>query len=141
MSYKILPIEKNDLLEINKVLIKEIGRSCLKELKLHTRQGIAIKLIDENKEIGAFCLALECEINFSLSYYYIYEKRRRKAESLFFFLYCFNRMKHKPIYIKKNKNYDLYAKYFESTDDENILRFKNLREDEQWVELLSQFQK
>lgn len=141
LQYKILPILKEDLFEINKILIKEIGVSSLKNLKEHLRHGIAIKLVDENKNMVAFCLAQEYSTYFSLSYYYIYENQRKKWESLFFFIHCFSKMQHKPIYVKKNTNYEMYSKYFEETADKDILRFKNLREEKEWVELLNRFQK
>lgn len=141
LQYKILPILKEDLFEINKILIKEIGVSSLKNLKEHLRHGIAIKLVDENKNMVAFCLAQEYLTHFSLSYYYIYENQRKKWESLFFFIHCFSKMQHKQICVKKNKNYEMYSKYFEETADKDILRFKNLREEKEWAALLNRFQK
>lgn len=142
LQYKILPILKEDLFEINKILIKEIGVSALKKLREHLRQGIAVKLVDENKSsMVAFCLALEYSTHFSLSYYYIYENQRKKWESFFFFIHCFSKMQHKPIFVKKSKNFQMYSKYFEATNDASIFRFKNLREEKKWVELLNRFQK
>jgi hypothetical protein len=32
------------------------------------------------------------------------------------------------LYVKKNKNYDTYSRYFEETKDEQIIRFKGLRD-------------
>lgn len=141
MLFDIEQVTNKDVFEINKILIKEVGKTSIKEIKNHIRKGIALKLVDENGRLAAFCLAKEFDTHFSLSYYFILEEQRKKYPSLFFFLHCFYKLKSKPIFIKKNKNFEQYSKYFEKTKDENILRFKNLREDEQWVELLKRLEK
>lgn len=136
MEFKIEPIKKDDLCEINKVLIKEIGKSQIKRLKAHLKSRLSFKLIDENSKICAFCLAFDCNTHFSLSYYYVYENHRRKWQSFFFFSYCFLKMKDKSIFVKKNKNYEQYKRYFENTSQKDIIKFKSLREDREWVALL-----
>ena len=139
MSFKIVAIEKKDLLEINKILIKEIGSSQLPHLKECLRKGYAKKIL-KNSEIVGFCLLLEYTTHISLSYYYILEEYRRKPISLFFFINIFSQINHKEIYIKKNKNLEQYTKYFETTEKDGILKFTNLRKDYEWAELLKQFQ-
>jgi len=135
LDYKIENIKKDDLGQINKILLKQTDKNHLKQLQRHLRHGIALKLIDEKGSICAFCFAFEHEEHFSLSYYYIYENYRKKYSSLFFFLHCYSKMDFKPIYIYKNKNYDMYKKYFKATSNKNILIFKGLRDDK-WVKKL-----
>lgn len=139
MSFKIFSISKKDLLQINKILIKEIGNNEIKEIKESLKKGFTKKIVIKNKMIG-FCLATEYINHISLSYYYLDEEYRKKPVSLFFFAYCFSRLSHKPIYVKKNKNFDMYSRYFESTEEEGIIKFTNLRKDYEWVELLKLFQ-
>ena len=140
MSFKIMPIEKKDLLEINKTLITEIGSTQLSHLKECLRKGYARKLTIDNKIIG-FCLLLEYTTHISLSYYYISEEYRKKPIGLFFFMNIFCQINHKPIYIKQNKNIIQYERYFQKTSKSGVLKFTNLRKDFEWVELLKQFQK
>ncbi|QDF28993.1 hypothetical protein [Halarcobacter anaerophilus] len=136
LDYKITPISENDAYTINKTLLKELkDKRLFKNILMHIRKGIAIKL-EDNSEIAGFCLAKEFNTHFSLSYYYIYEKHRKKIGSFFFFSHCLTKMKNKPIYVQKNKNYKMYERYFNTTTQKGIIRFKGLREDSQWVELL-----
>lgn len=139
LSFKVVPIEKKDLLEINKILIKEIGSSQLPHLKECLRKGYAKKIL-KNSEIVGFCLLLECTTHISLSYYYILEDYRRKPISLFFFIHIFSQISHKPIYVKKNKNFEQYKRYFKTTEKDGVIKFTNLRKDFEWVDLLKQFQ-
>lgn len=139
MPYKIEKIEKKDIQKINKVLIKEIGKSQIKHLEECRRKGIVYKLVVEN-EILAFCLAYEYEEYISLSYFFVEEKIRRKLQSLFFILFCFDKMTHKPIYIKQNKNLKDYKRYFEKTEDRGIWLFTGFRKDIEWVEKLRDLQ-
>lgn len=139
LPFKVVPIEKKDLLEINKILIKEIGSSQLPHLKECLRKGYAKKILEKN-EIVAFCLLLEYTTHISLSYYYISEEYRRKPISLFFFIHIFSQISHKPIYVKKNKNFEQYKRYFKTTEKDGVIKFTNLRKDFEWVELLKQFQ-
>lgn len=139
LSFKVVPIEKKDLLEINKILIKEIGSSQLPHLKECLRKGYAKKIL-KNSEIVGFCLLLEYTTHISLSYYYILEDYRRKPISLFFFIHIFSQVSHKPIYVKKNKNFEQYKRYFKTTEKDGVIKFTNLRKDFEWVELLKQFQ-
>ena len=136
LSFKVVPIEKKDLLEINKILIKEIGSSQLPHLKECLRNGLAKKMVVENK-IAGFCLAFEYKTHFSLSYYYIYEEHRKKLQSGFFFFYCLNKMKSKQIQVEKNKNLNLYKRYFYETPNGSTLIFKGLREGYEWAEILA----
>ena len=138
-SFKVVPIEKNALLEINKILIKEIGSSQLPHLKECLRKGYAKKIL-KNSEIVGFCLLLEYTTHISLSYYYILEDYRRKPISLFFFIHIFSQINHKPIYVRKNRNFEQYRRYFETTEKDGVIKFTNLRKDFEWVELLKQFQ-
>lgn len=139
MSYKIFSINKKDIKEINKILIREIGTKEIKEIKESLKNGFAKKITVENKIVG-FCLATEFTTHISLSYYYLKDEIRKKPMSLFFFAYCFSKLSHKPIYVKKNRNFDMYSRYFEKTEDEEIIKFKNLREETEWAELLNRFQ-
>ena len=139
LSFKVMPIEKKDLLEINKILIKEIGSSQLAHLKECLRKGYAKKLLKRNEIVG-FCLLLEYTTHISLSYYYISEESRKKPISLFFFINIFSQINHKPIYVRKNKNFEQYRRYFETTEKDGVIKFTNLRKDFEWVELLKQFQ-
>lgn len=139
MSFKFFNISKKDLLAINKILINEIGKNELKDIKQSFKTGFAKKIEIDKKMIG-FCLATEFTTHISLSYYYLDEDYRKKPVSLFFFAFCFSHLLHKPIYVKKNKNYDLYKRYFESTEEDEIIKFTNLRKDYEWAELLKQFQ-
>ena len=139
LQFKVVPIEKKDLLEINKILIKEIGSSQLPHLKECLRKGYAKKIL-KNSEIVGFCLLLEYTTHISLSYYYISEEYRRKPISLFFFIHIFSQINHKPIYVKKNKNFEQYRRYFEKKKKNGVIKFTNLRKDFEWVELLKQFQ-
>ena len=139
LSFKVVPIEKKDLLEINKILIKEIGSSQLPHLKECLRKGYAKKILEKNETV-AFCLLLEYTTHISLSYYYISEEYRRKPISLFFFIHIFSQINHKPIYVRKNRNFEQYRRYFETTEKDGVIKFTNLRKDFEWVELLKQFQ-
>ena len=139
LQFKVVPIEKKDLLEINKILIKEIGSSQLPHLKECLRKGYAKKIL-KNSEIVGFCLLLEYTTHISLSYYYILEDYRRKPISLFFFIHIFSQINHKPIYVKKNKNFEQYKRYFKTTEKDGVIKFTNLRKDFEWVDLLKQFQ-
>jgi hypothetical protein len=138
LDYKITPINKADAYKINKALLKELkDRKLLKNVLMHIKKGIAIKL-ECDGEIAGFCLALEFQTHFSLSYYYIYSEHRRKMGSFFFFSHCLSKMKNKPIFVQKNKNYEMYKRYFNITAENEIIQFKGLREDMQWAELLKQ---
>ena len=139
LPFKVGPIERKDLLEINKILIKEIGSSQLPHLKECLRKGYAKKIL-KNSVIVGFCLLLEYTTHISLSYYYISEEYRRKPISLFFFIHIFSQINHKPIYVRKNRNFEQYRRYFETTEKDGVIKFTNLRKDFEWVELLKQFQ-
>lgn len=137
LDYKINKIEKKDINDIVKVLIKETNnKNILKEVTTYVRKEVAIKITIQNKMIG-FSLIKEFKNHFSLSYYYIYPKYRMKWCSFFFFMHCLHNMKKKPIYVQKNKNYEMYNKYFSTTSKEEIIKFKGLREDKEWAELLT----
>ena len=108
-------------------------------LKECLRKGYAKKIL-KNSEIVGFCLLLEYTTHISLSYYYILEDYRRKPISLFFFIHIFSQINHKPIYVRKNRNFEQYRRYFETTEKDGVIKFTNLRKDFEWVELLTQFQ-
>ena len=44
------------------------------------------------------------------------------------------------IYVKKNKNFEQYKRYFKTTEKDGVIKFTNLRKDFEWVDLLKQFQ-
>lgn len=135
-EYRIVPLKKSDAYTINKTLIKELkDKKLFKNVIMHLRKGIALKLEYDGK-IAGFFLAKEFQTHFSMSYYYIYPNHRRKMCSFFFFMHCLDKMKHKAIFVKKNHNYKLYERYFHTTIENNIIQFKGLREEEQWVALL-----
>jgi len=136
LSFKIVPIKKEDIFAINKIIKSEVKKDQTTNIKTHIRRGIAYKMIDEkSKNIAAFCLAYELDTHFSLSYYYVFEDYRRKLPSIFFFMFCLEKMKNKNIYVKKNKNYDQYKTYFTQIN-ENILRFQGLKDNAKWADLL-----
>lgn len=140
-EYKIKPLTKSDAYTINKTLVKELkDRKLFKNVMMHLRKGIALKL-EYDGEIAGFFLAKEFQNHFSMSYYYIYPKHRRKIGSFFFFTHCLNKMKHKAIFVKKNHNFNLYKKYFHTTIEDDIIQFKGLREEEQWAALLKRSKK
>jgi hypothetical protein len=65
-----------------------------------------------------------------LSYYYLSEEVRRKPITLQFFLFCTRRLNPLfEIYVKKNKNYEMYSRYFSATRDNDILKFSGLRDE------------
>ena len=78
--------------------------------------------------LGVF-LAKRFNTHYSLSYYYLSEEVRRKPITLHFFLFCTKKLNPLfDIYIKKNKNYETYSRYFSATQDKEILKFSGLRD-------------
>ncbi len=136
LDYKVTSIEKKDENKIYKLLASEINDSKLIiRIRQHIRKGIAYKMI-VGTEIKAIFMAMDFNTHYSLSYYFVKEDVRKKMPSLFFFLHCINKIKDKPIYIKANKNLSDYERYFVPTTEKNIYKFKGLREDARWAELL-----
>jgi hypothetical protein len=138
LDYRIKPLEKNDITIVVKTLLLETNnKNIRKDIILHMRKEIALKL-EYNGEIVGFSLIKEFPTHYSLSYYYIYPKHRKKLCSFFFFAHCLNKMKGKAIFVKQNKNYGMYSRYFNTTVEDGILQFKGLREEQEWAELLKQ---
>lgn len=135
LEYDITPISQKDIHEVYKLFHTEIkDPKLMVNIKNHIRHGLAYKMVVGGK-IEAAMLAKKFPTHVSLSYYIIAEQRRKKLFSLFFFLFCVKKMQGLPIYIKANKNFSDYERYFEHTGG-GVYKFKGLREDASWAELL-----
>lgn len=135
LEYEIEKISQHDTHEVYKLFHTEIkDPKLLKNIKDHIRHGISYKMVVDGR-IEAAMLAKKFPTHVSLSYYIIAEQKRKKLFSLFFFLFCVKKMQGLPIYIKANKNFSDYEQYFEKHDGDTY-KFKGLREDASWAELL-----
>lgn len=135
LEYDISQITQKDTQEVYKLFHTEIkDPKLIVNIKNHIRHGLAYKMVVGGK-IEAAMLAKKFPTHVSLSYYIIAEQRRKKLFSLFFFLFCVKKMQGLPIYIKANKNFSDYEQYFEKHDGDTY-KFKGLREDASWAELL-----
>lgn len=135
LEYDIAQISQQDINEVYKLFYTEIKEpKLLVNIKNHIRHEIAYKMVVDGK-IEAVMLAKKFPKHFSLSYYIVAEQRRKKMPSLFFFLFCVKKMQGLPIYIKANKNLKDYERYFEKCGS-GVYKFKGLREDASWAELL-----
>lgn len=135
LEYDISQITQKDTQEVYKLFHTEIkDPKLMVNIKNHIRHGLAYKMVVGGK-IEAAMLAKKFPTHVSLSYYIIAEQRRKKLFSLFFFLFCVKKMQGLPIYIKANKNFSDYEQYFEKHDGDTY-KFKGLREDASWAELL-----
>jgi hypothetical protein len=135
VEYDITKITQQDTQEVYKLLCSEIKEpKLLVNIKNHIRHAFAYKMVVEGK-IQAVMLAKKFPAHYSLSYYFVVEDMRKKMPSLFFFLHSMDKLKGLPVYIKANKNLSLYERYYEPCGD-GIYKFKGLREDETWAELL-----
>lgn len=128
-QYKIRKTHKLDNQRIYNLLYKEVENpNLMKDIREHIRNDLSYKLTDGQKILGLF-LVKRFDSYFSLSYYYLDESIRKKPISLKFFLQCIGRLNPLiPIYIKSNKNINLYDRYFEKTERDGILKFKGLRD-------------
>lgn len=129
MSYKIRKTHKLDYQRLYSILYKEVDNTKLmKDIKEHIKNETSFKLQDEEGNVLGLFLAKRFKTHYSLSYYFLVEEVRQKPISLAFFIYCTKRLNPLiPIYVKKNKNFNTYSRYFEQTEQEDILRFKGLR--------------
>lgn len=135
LEYDITPISQKDIHEVYGLFKYEVkDPKLLVNIKSHIRHELAYKMVVGGK-IEAAMLAKKFKTHYSLSYYIIAPQRRKKMPSLFFFLFCVKKMQALPIYVKANKNLKDYERYFEHTGD-GIYKFKGLREDASWAELL-----
>lgn len=131
LSYKIRKMHKLDNQRVYALLSKEVDtKELMKTIVDHIRRGESYKLQDESTGdlLGVF-LVKRYKKHYSLSYYFLKDEVRRKPISLIFFMKCMSKLNPLfPVYVKKNKNYSTYSRYFEETEDSEILRFKGLRD-------------
>lgn len=130
LSYKIRKTHKLDSQRVYKLLYNEVENKVLmKDIKEHIKNNTSFKLQDEEGNVLGVFLAKRFSTHYSLSYYFIKDEIRRKPISLVFFLECMKKINPLvPMYVYKNKNYSTYSRYFEPTEDENVLLFKGLRD-------------
>lgn len=130
MSYKIRKTHKLDNQRIYNLLCSHVeNNNLVKDIKEHIRNDTSFKLQDEEGNVLGVFLAKRFKNFYSLSYYFLKEEVRRKPITLKFFIYCTSRLNPLvPLYIMKNKNFETYSRYFEQTEDENILKFIGLRD-------------
>jgi hypothetical protein len=129
-NYKIRKAHKLDNQRFYNLLSSEVdNKTLVKDIKDHIRNETCFKLQNETGEVLGVFLCKRFKTHYSLSYFFLKEEVRRKPIALKFFLHCTSKLNPLvPIYIKKNKNLETYARYFETTQDEDILRFKGLRD-------------
>ena len=130
-KYKCRKMHKLDHQRVYALLSPNVeNRTLIKDIKDHIRHGECFKLQnDETGEVLGVFLAKKFKTHYSLSYYFLKEEVRRKPITLQFFLFCTKKLNHLySLYVRKNKNYETYSRYFEATEDENIIRFKGLRD-------------
>lgn len=131
LLYKIRKMHKLDHQRVYSLLAPNVdNKNLAKDIKDHIRHAECFKLQDASagEVLGVF-LAKRFKTHYSLSYYFLKEEVRRKPITLQFFLFCTRKLNPLlSLYVKKNKNYETYSRYFEETQDENIIRFKGLRD-------------
>lgn len=131
LLYKIRKMHKLDDKRVYSLLAPNVdNKNLARDIKDHIRHAECFKLQDANtgEVLGVF-LAKRFKTHYSLSYYFLKEEVRRKPITLKFFLFCTRKLNPLlSLYVKKNKNYETYSRYFEATEDENIIRFKGLRD-------------
>ena len=131
LEYKCRKMHKLDDQRVYSLLAPNVdNKNLVKDIKEHIRHGECFKLQDAStgEVLGVF-LAKRFKTHYSLSYYFLKDEVRRKPITLKFFLFCTKKLNPLlSLYVKKNKNYDTYSRYFEETQDENIIRFKGLRD-------------
>lgn len=130
MSYKIRKTHKLDNQRIYNLLYSHVeNKDLMKDIKEHIKNNTSFKLQNEKGDVLGVFLAKKFKTHYSLSYLYLNDEVRRKPITLKFFIYCTSKLNPLyPIYVKKNKNYETYSRYFEATQhDENILKFTGLR--------------
>lgn len=127
--FKIRKMHKLDDVRVFKFLHKEVEeKNLMKNIKGHIRKGVCYKLQNEKDEIKGVFLALEMQEHISLSYCLVVEELRRKPISLKFFLKGISSLNlFKPIFLKKNKNFESYRNYCLPTEDEDIFLFLGLK--------------
>ena len=129
-EYKCRKMHKLDFQRVFTFLNPHVENlTLLKDIKDHIRHGDCFKLQDSNGLILGVFLAKRFNTHYSLSYYYLSEEVRRKPITLHFFLFCTKKLNPLfDIYVKKNKNYETYSRYFSATQDKEILKFSGLRD-------------
>ncbi len=130
LSYKIRKTHKLDNQRLYNLLYSHVeNKHLVKDIKEHIKNDTSFKLQDEEGNILGVFLAKRFKNFYSLSYYFLKEEVRRKPITLKFFIYCTSRLNPLiPLYVMKNKNFETYSRYFEQTEDENILKFIGLRD-------------
>lgn len=130
MSYKIRKSHKLDAQRFFNLLKTEVDNKDLtKDIKEHIRHGVCFKLQDEDGNVLGVFLCMKFKTHYSLSYYFLREEVRRKPISLIFFFKCVRNLNPRyAIYVKKNKNFETYSRYFKPTENEEILKFTGLRD-------------
>lgn len=145
MSYKIRKSHKLDAQRFFNLLKTEVdNKDLFNEIKEHIRHGVCFKLQDEQGNVLGLFLCMKYENYYSLSYFYLKECVRRKPITLQFFIHCAKSLNPIfPMYVMKNKNYEMYSRYFEETQEENILLYKGLRDssfDDKMIERMSKWE-
>ncbi|WP_151946607.1 hypothetical protein [Aliarcobacter butzleri] len=131
LLYKIRKMHKLDNQRVYSLLSKEVDtKELMKNIVDHIRRGECYKLQnDSTGEVLGVFLAKKYKKHYSLTYYFLKDEVRRKPISLIFFMRCMSKLNPLfSVYVKKNKNYSTYSRYFEETEDSEILRFKGLRD-------------
>lgn len=131
LSYKIRKTHKLDNQRVYNLLYSHVdNKDLMKDIKEHIRNDTSFKLQNENGDVLGIFLSKKFKTHYSLSYLYLSDEARRKPITLHFFIYCVKKLNPLyPIYVKKNKNYETYSRYFEETqEDKSILKFIGLRD-------------
>lgn len=129
-EYKCRKMHKLDFQRVFTFLNPHVENlTLLKDIKDHIRHGNCFKLQNNDGLILGVFLAKKFDTHYSLSYCYLSEEVRRKPITLYFFLFCTKKLNPLfDIYVKKNKNYETYSRYFSATQDKEVLKFSGLRD-------------
>lgn len=128
MEVRIEKIKHGDILEIKRLLegsTSIVANNVTREILQHIKDGIALKMVTDDKITGIWC-SIEMEEYTSLSYFYIDSSMRRTMWVLDLFI-CAGTLisKTKPVLIasKDTTGFDRYVEKI----GENLYRFKGLR--------------
>jgi len=126
-NYKIEKISKNDIQDVYNYLNKKVeDPELMQDINICVScDELAYKMVI-NCEIVAVMLAKRFHNHYKIWYYFVNEKQRKNMPSLFFFLFCKDKMKEFSIYIKAYKNLQDYERYFKHIEDD-MYKFKGLR--------------
>lgn len=131
LDYKIRAMHKLDDIRVYNFLRDELDIKTLsKEIKEHIRKGICYKLQNEKGEIKGVFMATHFKEHTSLSFYLLSEEVRMKPIGFKLFLVGMSKLNPiLPIFVKKNKNYNMYKKYFIDWGTDDLLLFKGFGKD------------